>query len=580
MISIFLYIEIKKNTMKSYKQFLENLNNNNKIGGSLNENFLNRSEDNLDNLIQSFKNLIIALKDISEFNYKIDFYKNVIKNDIHSYKSQFGYKKGDLDKLNDKFKELYSSIDNDFIDTLKLKELQKDITKNFDKGNSVDINKKKIDIIFDDYLFFLDDNIDNTYKLFQDKIKKDKNYETLKDINVIRSKVDYDDFNKEKYFLQIELLKLQEWIKKMNKKVLIIFEGRDSAGKGSSISNVTKYLDPKYCRVETFGIPTESQNNDWFNRYTEVLPKDGEIVLFDRSYYVRGYIQPVMGYCDDEQYEEFMDEVNEYESKISEDTIIIKLWLSVSEDIQKLRFELRKSNPLKYWKFSKNDEKFYGKWSKFTEYINTLLKKTNQIKWDIIDADDNRKCKLDCMKKILDSIEYENKVNELVNLSKVKKYNIIFMDIDGVLIPYKKSDGDYHKFFNEENKWSKDSIKQMNKLIKELDAKVVLISSYRKDKTKKEIERELKKVGFDYELYDQVSGTENKKRGVCIKEWLRTNKNKVKNFVIIDDHRHDFKEDNLEQYSVKPESKDGFTKKDYKDAIEIVEKNDKYNKYL
>ena len=570
--------------MKSYNQFILEKSLDKDItdifGYPLNENFLNRSKDDINNFIHSFKSFIIALKDILEFSYKIDFYKELLKVDLKMYRNNFGYKKNDIERLKDDFDELFDEIDEDLIDSLKLKKFRDDIIDNFDKNSSIDINKKKINNIFDDYLMEVDDYIDETFIVFKNKISKNKNYEPLKNINVVRSKISVAEFEKEKYFLQIEFLKLQEWIKKTKKKVLIIFDGRDAAGKGSAIKTIQQYLDPKHYRVESFGVPSKEESENWFDRYAKALPKDGEIVFFDRSYHVRGYAQPVMGYCSDKEYEKFMDEVNQFEEKISEDIILIKIWLSVSKDVQKLRFELRKSNPLKYWKFSDNDEKVYKKWDDFTEYINKLLKDTNEIKWNIIDSDDNRKCKLEVMKKILDSIDYEHKIQELVNLNKIKKHNIVFMDIDGVLIPYQKASDDYHEYFDDNDKWNEDAIDYMNKLIKKTDAKVVLISSYRKHKSKKEIEKRLKKVGFEYDIWDEISEEKHVERGIQIKEWLKENKHKVNNYVIIDDNRYDYKETRLQPYSVEPDHKVGFNKSEMLKSIEIIEDNEKYKNLI
>jgi hypothetical protein len=234
---------------------------------------------------------------------------------------------------------------------------------------------------------------------------------------------------------------------------------------------------------------------------------------------------------------------------------------------------------LKYWKFSENDEKVYKKWDDFVKYIDKMLKTTNYIKWNIIDADDEREVKLDVMKAVLDNIDYEDKINDLINLDKIKKKDIVFLDLDGVLIPYNKDDKDRDEFFLHTNKWSKEAIRNMNKLIKKLDAEIVLISTQGRKRSKKEIEKKFKQVGFDYELFDEVNYNDARTKGVEIEKWINKNKDTVKNFVIIDDHKQNFKEYNLDKCWVNVKSDIGFTKDDMKNAIDIID-GDNDDNYL
>jgi len=225
----------------------------------LNEAFFHRSKDELENLIHSFKSLIINLKQSIDKKYTLDFYKTQIKEDLESYKINIlnNYNKNTISKFKDLFKEFLNNVDNDIIKHMKLGKFANDILKIYSINNSFDINIKNVNSVFKAYLDNVDRYIDNTYDFFYNKIETDKSYEPYNKIDIKINKVPIDEYQKTKYKYQIELLKLQEWITYNNKKVLIIFEGRDAAGKGSAIRNITRFLDPKHFRVQTFGIPTE-----------------------------------------------------------------------------------------------------------------------------------------------------------------------------------------------------------------------------------------------------------------------------------------------------------------------------------
>ena len=172
------------------------------------------------------------------------------------------------------------------------------------------------------------------------------------------------EYEAEKYQIQVELMKLQEWVITNKKRVAIVFEGRDSAGKGSTIKRFIEYLNPKGFRVVALGVPTPEEKENWFARYEAQMPKEGEIVFFDRSWYNRAVVEPAMGYCTEEQYKEFIENVVRWEEKMikRQELYLVKLWFSITREKQIKRFDLRQQSPLKYWKFSPNDAKVVDKW--------------------------------------------------------------------------------------------------------------------------------------------------------------------------------------------------------------------------
>lgn len=225
-----------------------------------------------------------------------------------------------------------------------------------------------------------------------------------------------EKYESEKYQIQIELLKLQEWVKKTGKKIAIVFEGRDAAGKGSTIKRFTEYLDPKGFRVVALGIPTEEEKNNWFSRYEKHLPNSGEIVFFDRSWYNRAVVEPAMGYCSEDQYQDFMSNVNKWEEKINRSgVILIKLWFSITQDKQIKRFELRQQSPLKYWKFSPNDAKVLDKFEIIGNFKRQMFQQTSTTKnpWVVINSNDKKIGRLNAMRYVLSVIKYDNKNEEV-----------------------------------------------------------------------------------------------------------------------------------------------------------------------
>jgi polyphosphate kinase 2 len=220
------------------------------------------------------------------------------------------------------------------------------------------------------------------------------------------------EFESEKYDIQVELMKLQEWVMKNKKRVAIVFEGRDAAGKGSTIKRFTEYLQPKGFKVVALGVPTPREKKDWFGRYEKHLPSEGEIVFFDRSWYNRSVVEPAMGYCSEEQYMEFMENILPWEEQLMDDgLILIKLWFSITKEKQLLRFEMRQKSRLKYWKFSPNDAKVVDKWDIITKYKNQMFNNASSPKspWIIINSNDKRIGMLNAMRYVLWEIDYDDK---------------------------------------------------------------------------------------------------------------------------------------------------------------------------
>tara|TARA_Y200000002_G_scaffold320468_1_gene280270 strand:- start:2378 stop:3223 length:846 start_codon:yes stop_codon:yes gene_type:complete len=216
----------------------------------------------------------------------------------------------------------------------------------------------------------------------------------------------------EKRRLQIELLKLQEDVIKNERRICIVFEGRDTAGKSSAIKFFSEYLMPKNFKYVALGIPTKWESSNWFKRWSKVLPKKGEIAFLDRSWYTRALTEPVMGYCSENQYLEFMKEVNHWEKKqIRKGMEIIKFYFSLSQDQQKRRMNARKKSELKYWKLSKNDEGIATKWDIFSLYKEEMFEKTstNISPWVSINANNKMIARLTALRFLLNKIAYKDK---------------------------------------------------------------------------------------------------------------------------------------------------------------------------
>ena len=249
----------------------------------------------------------------------------------------------------------------------------------------------------------------------KDKIDK-RNKDKKKKRVSIWVKNEVLEYESELKTLQIELLKMQNHIKATGKKVLMIFEGRDAAGKGGTIKRITEHLNPRGARVVALDKPSDTEKSQWyFQRYTQHLPSAGEIVLFDRSWYNRAGVEPVMDFCSQEEHKEFLHEVPEFEKMLVNSNIqIFKFYFSVSKNEQKKRFDKRRTDPLKQYKLSPVDEKSQGLWDKYTiaKYSMLLASHTDHAPWTIIRSDNKKKARLNCIKHILNYCEYPNKTED------------------------------------------------------------------------------------------------------------------------------------------------------------------------
>ena len=220
-------------------------------------------------------------------------------------------------------------------------------------------------------------------------------------------------YEKQLRALQIELVKLQQWVLKENKRVAIIFEGRDAAGKGGSIRRFMEHLNPRSSRLVALNKPTNVEKGQWyFQRYIKELPNPGEIVFFDRSWYNRAVVEPVMGFCSDKEYNDFLVQVPEFEHMLYEDgLIIIKFWLSISKEEQLKRFNARNNNPLKRWKFSPVDKKGQELWDTYTHYKDEMYSKTHTTycPWMIIKTNHKKTARLEAMRYVLSKFDYDGK---------------------------------------------------------------------------------------------------------------------------------------------------------------------------
>ncbi|ECR2419361.1 polyphosphate kinase 2 [Campylobacter jejuni] len=241
----------------------------------------------------------------------------------------------------------------------------------------------------------------------QAAVKKNEIY-----ISVKRKKSTIE-YEKDLKNLQIELLKFQNHVKAKGLKVLILVEGRDAAGKGGAIKRLIEHLNPRGCRVVALEKPSDVEKTQWyFQRYIAHLPSAGEIVIFDRSWYNRAGVEPVMGFCTPQQHKDFLREVPLFENMISNsDIIFFKFYFSVSKDEQKKRFEKRRSDPLKQYKLSPVDQKSQELWDKYTlaKYSMLLASNTPTCPWTIISSDDKKKARLNLLRFILSKVEYPNK---------------------------------------------------------------------------------------------------------------------------------------------------------------------------
>lgn len=329
------------------------------------------------------------------------------QHDKKRYVKVLGYTKKDsmtkrsavvaLDKFKDSIIESkqveQKNTPNEAVNTVSIKQTEIDKIKD---------ENKKLKSILGDYKK-LDQNI------LEDGIQKIYDLEELK-----------------KY--QIELIKLQNYLEAENKRMIILFEGRDASGKGGAIRRITRYMNNKHYRVVALGKPTETQKNQWFfQRYIQHFPTGGEMVLFDRSWYNRAMVEPIFGFCTQEEYEIFMEDVVNFEHDlVRQGMILIKLYFSVSKDEQKRRFDRRINDPLRHWKFSEVDMQAQDLWGEFSDKKYEMLKRTSSrsAPWHIVRSDNKHLARLEAMKVILNSVDYDGRnysldfePNEDINIS-------------------------------------------------------------------------------------------------------------------------------------------------------------------
>jgi len=316
----------------------------------------------------------------------------------------------DFDRIDEKviLRELINEFSEEVIEVLNISAFLRKLNQILDlkKRNT----KRKVREFFNEYYKSIEDRIEKAKTGFKDE----DHFDTFEGEESMLGRKQYQS---EKYLLQVELLKLQDWVIKNNKKVAIVFEGRDAAGKGSTIKRFIEYLNPKNFKVVALGVPTEEEKNNWLERYEKHLPKKGEIVFFDRSWYNRAVVEPSMGYCTEEQYNDFMDNVLDWEENLifKKDLILIKFWFSITKEKQLKRFEIRQKSPLKYWKFSPNDAKVVDKWDIISKYKKQMFLNTSSkaSPWVIINSNDKKIGRLNAIRYVLSKIPYDGANDDL-----------------------------------------------------------------------------------------------------------------------------------------------------------------------
>jgi polyphosphate kinase 2 len=263
------------------------------------------------------------------------------------------------------------------------------------------------------------ENSDYSYRIHQEMLDSfDEELELEIDDDRLDGSPESDEKKaaRQRYFkellrLQGELVKLQDWVVEKKLKVLVIFEGRDSAGKGGAIKRIMQRLNPRVCRTVALPAPNERERTQWyFQRYITHLPAGGEIVLFDRSWYNRAGVEKVMGFCTDDQYEQFFEDVPEFENMlIRSGIILVKYWFSITDDEQHLRFMMRINDPLKQWKLSPMDLQSRARWEIYTKAKEYMLEKTHtkSSPWWIVDGNDKKKARINCISHLLSQIPYQ-----------------------------------------------------------------------------------------------------------------------------------------------------------------------------
>jgi len=239
------------------------------------------------------------------------------------------------------------------------------------------------------------------------------------------SKISKQDYEDELDRLTVELVKLQEWVKAKGLKVVVLFEGRDAAGKGGVIKTITYGLNPRFARIAALGVPSESEKTQWyFQRYVAHLPSAGEMVFFDRSWYNRAGVERVMGFCTDAEYKDFAHTVPEFERMlIRSGIVLVKYWFSVSDEVEELRFKERLANPAKRWKLSPMDMAARTKWVEYSKAKDEMFafSDTPESPWYVVDADDKRAARLNTILHLLGQIAYEDLTPDPITIPERQK---------------------------------------------------------------------------------------------------------------------------------------------------------------
>ncbi|WP_082485279.1 polyphosphate kinase 2 [Rathayibacter sp. Leaf296] len=263
-------------------------------------------------------------------------------------------------------------------------------------------------------LVVLDEDDDDPVLLHRDGTRID----TWREGYPYDERMSREEYEAGKRLLQIELLKLQNWIKKHGRRLVVVFEGRDAAGKGGTIKRFTEHLNPRGARVVALEKPTEREATQWyFQRYVSHLPAAGEIVLFDRSWYNRAGVERVMGFCTPEQYDEFIRQTPLFESMLAGDGIdLVKLWFSVSAEEQRTRFTIRMIDPVRQWKLSPMDLASLDKWEDYTAAKEAMLAATDtdDAPWTVVKSNDKKRARLEAMRHVLSLYEYDGRDDEVV----------------------------------------------------------------------------------------------------------------------------------------------------------------------
>jgi polyphosphate kinase 2 len=254
---------------------------------------------------------------------------------------------------------------------------------------------------------------------------KSKNKDRMAE-NRETKKLDKDFYNSELSKLQLELVKLQTWIKHTNLRVVVLFEGRDAAGKGGVIKRITQLLNPRICKVVALGVPTDKEKSQWyFQRYVAQLPASGEIVLFDRSWYNRAGVEHVMGFCTEQEYQEFFKSCPDFELMLqSSGILLIKYWFSVSDEEQEHRFQDRINDRTKSWKLSPMDIISREKWVEYSKAKDEMFRQTDipQSPWYVVPADNKKLARLNCISHLLSLVPYETLPRKVIVLPPRKEH--------------------------------------------------------------------------------------------------------------------------------------------------------------